>query len=117
LSERSWPRSDRLATAGELADPNGKINNWPVVKDGTLKDGDIIARSLPPGSGATGHTGIVVFENGHPMTVSASSRTGTVVHNEWGFNGYHNQIDPGFIGPPQPPFADMNMTIRRCSCP
>lgn len=48
----------RLATAGELADPNVAIPNWPVA-NGSASAGDIIAEGFT-GPGFSGHSGIVV---------------------------------------------------------
>jgi hypothetical protein len=112
--------NNRQATAGEIANPNQNIADWQVVTDGSLKDGDVIAQSMS-GRGYTGHTGVVAFENGQPKTISASSLTGKIEHNYWGFRRYENthriESSPDFVGPLQPPFADKNITVRRCICP
>jgi RHS repeat-associated protein len=57
--------NNRGATAGELADKNSIIANWVVVTDGSVKDGDIVAIGHD-GDGYSGHTGIVVNNDGQP---------------------------------------------------
>lgn len=83
----------RLATAGEIADPNTQIDNWQVVT-GPMEPGDVIAIGHA-GEGYTGHTGLYV---GNGKVASASDITGRVELNNWG------------LRPGQTP------TIRRCVC-
>jgi len=110
----------RQATAGELKNPNQHIEGWEVVTDGSLQDGDIIAGG-GEGEGYTGHTGIVVFQNGIPQSISASSRTRRVEWNDWGFSSYmetrEKELAPGFEGTPQRPFVNEGMVIRRYKPP
>jgi len=65
--------------AGQWADPDVTIPGWEVVQNPL--PGDVAAQKISY-SDASGHVGIVT---GPGKTVSASSDTGTIVENNWGF--------------------------------
>jgi RHS repeat-associated protein len=79
-------------TAGDWGNPNVKIKGWRVVK--TPIKGDVASIPLPPGSGATGHVG-VVFNPG--STVSAG--TNQVTWSDWGFRPNQVPVFRRWVGP------------------
>jgi hypothetical protein len=89
----------RPATAGEMGNPNQNIPGWPVVKDKTVRNGDIVAIAHS-GPGYSGHTGIIAIFNGKPYTVSADSNKREITWGQFGFRTGD----------------DANRVIRRCEC-
>jgi hypothetical protein len=83
--------------AGEWGDPAVTIPGYFIVQ-GPPKAGDIIAIKDPPGDGYTGHVGIFAWKDGKPATISASSMSGAVEHNDFGFRNEQTPV------------------IRRCEC-
>jgi len=85
----------RIPVAAEWFDKNQAIKNYPYLPTWTtknLKIGDIISNGS--------HVGIYKpLPDGSPGTISASTLSGKVEHNNWGFRG-----DEGDI------------TVRRCGC-
>lgn len=89
----------RPATAGELGNASVSIPGWPVVTDGSVRNGDIVSIAKA-GDGYTGHTGIVSVVGGVPGTVSADSNAREITIGPFGFRqGNQSQ-----------------RVIRRCDC-
>lgn len=111
----------RPATAGELADTNVKIANWPVVGDNSVQSGDIVAEAHAGRSGLadyTGHTGIIVDASVEAKTSSANSETGTVTENNWGFReGQNTTVRRYDAPPPSPSPSPPTPTINPASRP
>ena len=77
-------RPDHPPLAGQWANPSVSIPGWTIVT--SPQPGDVVAEAHIY-SNASGHVGIVTEANadGTGKTVSASSKTQTVVENDWGF--------------------------------
>jgi len=73
--------SDRPASAAEWANPNVPISGYTILPVmATPQPGDVIAKD--------GHVGIYSpLSNGDKGTISASSVTNKIEHNDWGFRG------------------------------
>lgn len=84
--------------AKQWADPGFDIPGWQVVSH--PQPGDVVAE-MHDYSDATGHAGIVTFvapDGKTGKTISASSATGTIVNNDWGFRPKQNVVFKRYVG-------------------
>jgi cell wall-associated NlpC family hydrolase len=90
--------------AGQWADPHQPIPGWEVVTN--PRPGDVVAVKEDY-SDASGHVGIVT---GPGTSVSASSVTGTVVQNNWGFQpGQKDVVFRRYVGVPSSPATPVHL--------
>lgn len=84
--------------AKQWADPGFDIPGWVTVS--SPKPGDVVAEAHNY-SDASGHAGIVTFVSADGKTgktISASSETGTIVNNDWGFRPKQNVVFKRYVG-------------------
>ena len=78
------PKSNGYYSAGEIGNPNVDIPNRPVVTNGNLQDGDIVAYKFNY-SNATGHSGIIFNDTkiGSTLIYAGSEKYNYIVSSKW----------------------------------